>query len=559
MLTIILDWFYILFTTFCMGFAFSCFAEKALHYRLRRMESVIVAGLVAAGVYAQVFSLFYRVGLEANVLLVLACLAACIVLGRRMRDFLGEVSGNRSLMYGIGVLLLFLAWSYFTSRGYLVPDMDIYHGQSIRWIEEYGAVKGLGLLHNRFGYNSSIFAVSALYGMRFLGGPSLHGVNGLIAFVLSVMALDLGKCFSRKKMLLPDYARVAAVYYLTTIWDEVIAPSSDYAVMCIIFFIVIRWLELLEEDKGQGGSIAPYGLLCVAGVYALTLKLTAGLILLLVIKPAYRLLKEKRWKEIGIYLALGLAVAVPWMARTVIITGWLFYPFTALDLFDVDWKMTDLSVIESDAYLIKIWAKGANQLADGNRLGVWFPHWFRNVLSPMEKLLVAADGVSCVITLGMAVTVFVKRQWKRLDMLLVLGTVLCCYLFWLFSAPMMRYGYAHVLLLAALAGGCLLERFRIGAKVFYGMIAVYGAYKLCVGLVYIESYSWGPYYIWQRTYEKYEVESYAVDGVTLYYSPYMGPTGYDAFPSAPTRAEGIELRGEGLRDGFRLKQDGNTD
>ena len=46
--------------------------------------------------------------------------------------------------------------------------------------------------------------------------------------------------------------------------------------MCMIFYIVIKWLDELEKGKGD---VVPFGLLCVAGVYALTLKLTAGLIL----------------------------------------------------------------------------------------------------------------------------------------------------------------------------------------------------------------------------------------------------------------------------------------
>lgn len=553
MLTIILDWFFILFTAFCIGFAFSHFAEKILHYRLRRTTSILMAGIIMATVYAQIFSLFYRVNVEADIILVIVCIVICIVMGRRMLGFLGEAFRACPLPCRILIPLLFLVWSYFTSRGYMVPDMDMYHGQSIRWIEEYGAVKGIGLLHCRFGYNSSIFAVSALYSMKFLGGQSLHAVNGLIAFLLSCIALDLRKCFPRRKMLLSDYARAALVYYLTTIWDEIIAPSSDYAVMCTIFFIIISWLTLLEEEDGEiRNNIAPYALLCVAGVYALTLKLTAGLILVLVLKPAYLLLREKRWKEICIYLMLGLAVAVPWMTRTVIITGWLFYPFAALDLFQVDWKMTDVSIINTDAYLIKIWAKGANRLADGTRLGVWFPNWFRNILSSTEKLLISADILSCVLVFGTTVRVFAKRQWQKLDTLLVFVTVLCCYLFWQFSAPMLRYGYAHVLLLAALTVGYALEKLNI-ARVFYVLLIVYGAYKLYVGCDYIKAGLSASNYIWQQTYDTYEVVSYELDGFTFYYSPNSGPTGYDPFPTTPAQATNVERRGDELKDGFRMK------
>ena len=549
MLTIIANWIYILFTCFCMGFFFAWLVGKKMHYFIKKQDSVLVTGLIMATVYAQVFSLFSRVSAEANAVLLAVCIVICIGLRKQMLIYLKEGVNNTSLFCKIIVLLLFLLWSFFTSRGYMVLDMDLYHGQSIRWIEEYGVVKGLGNLHGRFGYNSSLFAVSALYSMKFLMGRSLHTVNGLIAFILCLTVLDLRKAFRRKKMVLSDYARVGAIYYLTTIYDEIIAPSSDYAVMCVIFFIIIKWLAQLEkEEEQERNSIVPYALLCVAGVYVLTLKLTAALILILTVKPAYMLIKEKKWKEIVFYLLLGLMVAVPWMARTVIITGWLFYPFAELDLFSVDWKIADEGAIRSDAYLIKAWGKAANALEDTS-LRSWFPHWFQSALSFTEKTLIAADLVSCAVTVVIAIYTFVKRQWQKLDLLLVLATVGCSYLFWQCTAPLMRYGYAYVLLNAALVSGYILEKFRL-VKVVYPALILYGVYKIYVCCGYVAVFRTWPNYIWQETYDSYELESYEVDGVTFYYSPSGSPTGYDPFPSAPTKAA-IELRGEGLKDGFR--------
>lgn len=551
MLTIIINWLYILFTCFSTGFFFLWLVEKRLHYSVRRMDGILLAGLVITTAYAQIFSLFYRVNVEANAVLLAFSIIACIALRKQMKQFLTERLVNLSLPGRVLIPLLFLFWSFFASRGYMVPDMNLYHGQSIRWIEEYGVVKGLGNLHCRFGYNSSLFAVSALYSMKFLMGRSLHAVNGFIAFVLSLTMLDLGKAFRRWKMFLSDYARVGALYYLTTIYDEIIAPSSDYAVMFIIFFIIIKWLAQLEkENEKERNSIVPYALLCVMGVYAITLKLTAGLILLLTIKPACMLIKGKRWKEIGIYLALGLLAALPWMARTVVITGWLFYPFADLDLFSVDWKIVDEGIIRSDSYLIRIWAKAANGLEDTS-LRSWFPHWFKSALSSMERLLIAADIAACVATAVMAMVTFVKKRWQQLDILLVMGSVGCCYLFWQFSAPMMRYGYAYVLLTVAIVGGYFLEKLKL-AKAVYLALILYGAYKLYICYNYVVLFRTWPNYIWSETYESYEVESYEIDGVTFYYSPDVGATGYDAFPSAPTRAD-LELRGDGLKDGFRSK------
>lgn len=552
MLTIFLNWIYILFTVFSLGFAFSRFVRKALHYQIKRVDSILMTGIVAATIYAQIFSLFYRVNVEANVILTAICILFCIIMRKEMLRFIRDSFRECSVSRRILIPILLLAWCYYTSRGYISPDMDEYHGQCIRWIEEYGVVKGLANMLARVGYNSSIFALSALYSMKFLLGVSLHTVNGFIAFLLSITALDLGKCFKRKKLLLSDFARVGAVYYLTIIIDEILAPSSDYAVMCTIFYIVIKWLTQLEEpDEDRRGNIAPYALLCVAGAYALTLKVTAGLILILLVKPAYRLLKEKRWKEIGIYLLLGLLAAVPWMARTVIITGWLLYPLPELDLFDFDWE-TPAYLIRIDAFQIKVWARGTHDT--GNPwagITEWFPNWFRNEIFNTEKLLILADITAELLCVVLAIYILIKKQWEKLDILLVLVMVACSYTYWQLTAPMMRYGYAYVLLLAALMIGYILQYSKTISRAAYLFLIIYGVYKLYICTSWIVDTRHWPSYIWQETYGTYEMESYEVDGVTFYYNPLSGSMGYDFFPSICEKVYDFELRGDGLKDGFR--------
>ena len=320
MLMILVNWLYTGATVFLLGCGFSALSGKIFQYKLKRTDSLLMAGLVLATVYAQFYSLMGPVSLIANLVLVGACLICLIACRKDIRQILREGVASYGPVKWIVVILLIGLWAFFTSRGYIHYDSDLYHGQSIRWIEEYGVVPGLGHLHERFAYNSSFFAVSALYSMRFLLGESLHSMSGFFALLLSITTLDITKSWKRKKFILSDYARVGAIYYLTTIFDEVVSPASDYSIMCVIFFIIIKWLDLLQEEEKE---IAPYALLCVVGVYALTLKLTAGLVLLLLIKPAYLLIKEKRVREIILYLCMGLVVAIPWFARTVVISGWL--------------------------------------------------------------------------------------------------------------------------------------------------------------------------------------------------------------------------------------------
>ncbi len=545
MLFIMINWLYVLITTFCLGYAFSRLAGKLFGYRIKSVDGLLMAGLGAATVYAQFFSLFYRVSLLANVMLVIFSAMTVLFWHQDMKKLLAESFRGSSRAVKILIPVLFVLWGYFTSRGYMVHDTKLYHAQSIRWIEEYGIVPGQGVVNSRFSYNSSVFSLAALYSLKFVFGQSMHAMSGWFAFLLSVTTLDIIK--GVKKLRLSDFANVAAIYYLTLITDEVLAPSSDYATMCVLFFLLIKWLRLLEQPKEEQQT-APYGLLCVLGVYALTLKLTAGLILMLLIKPAYRLLKEKQWKQILGYLFLGILTAAPWLIRGVLISGWLLYPFPALDLFDLPWKQKT-EWVKTDAGAIKTWGRGVNNSAlAAQPIWEWYSTWFKT-LSLMEKGIALVDIAALVSFVGAAIAVFLRKSRENLDRLLVCATVACSYLYWQTSAPLPRYGYTYMLLLPALVFGwgiLLLKKDRL----LRGGLALYGVYKIVMLISYIAGCAWYPAYIRQVDYYSADTKVWTVevDGVEFYCTEEDG-IGYAYFPASSAYEE-FRLRGNGLKDGF---------
>ena len=231
MLTVLINWLYIAFTTMCLGIGVAAFTRNRLHYQISKADSILAMGLIAATVYAQIWSLFYKVGILANLVLLLIC-AISLFYGRGQLSYMMQIQKKKAtVLKGIGFAIVVLIWAYCTSRGYMHYDSDLYHAQSIRWIEEYGIVKGLGNIHVRFAYNSSFFALSALYSMPYIFGQSMHSVNGLIALILSVEALRIVHAWKRKKLLLSDFARAAALFYLTLIYGDIMAPASDFAIM----------------------------------------------------------------------------------------------------------------------------------------------------------------------------------------------------------------------------------------------------------------------------------------------------------------------------------------
>ena len=559
MLTVLLNWLYISFTAICLGTGFAAFTNNRLHYQIRTADSILAIGLVIATVYAQIWSLFYKVGIAANLILLIVCMIS-LYYGRREAQYLLQIQRKScSVIRGVGIIMLILVWAYCTSRGYMHYDSDLYHAQSIRWIEEYGIVKGLGNIHVRFAYNSSFFALSALYSMPYIFGQSMHSVNGLMALILSIEAFRIVDAWKRRKLLLSDFARAAALFYLTLIYGEIMAPASDYAIMCTVFYIIIKWLDQ-SERKQEADIVTPYALLCVAGVYAVSLKLTAGLILLLTIKPAIILIRQKRWKEIILYLCMGVGVITPWLIRTVWISGYLLYPFPALDIFAVDWKIP-AQAAALDAAEIKTWGRGLNNAALVNMpMTEWFPQWFQTMLPKLGKLFIIADIISIILGFIMFIIALFRRKADKIkDIGLVWLAIAASYLFWQLSAPLIRYGYAYILLLIAMTGGMMWTAICIKIKYIDtgSMDRILCILLLMLGLVkiwslggYIVTQSNLPYYVVQQNYGSYKLDSYEVNGVTFYYPISGDRVGYDAFPAIPRKVE-IEFRGDTLKQGFR--------
>lgn len=579
MLSVILIWCYMLMTAFLAGYGVLSLLTSRIPYRIRYTDSYLLCGLVCVTVYAQFFSLFYKVGLLANLIL---C-AACIVIlwcGRRTFGSMlqtlwshikGKESGKRGRM--LVILFLFLLFAYGTSRGLIHYDTSLYHAQSIRWMEEYGVVKGLGNLHCRLAYNSSSFALSALYSMSFLGGQSYHCCAGLLAFMIAKICLEIWDSLRGGRLKISDFARVMGIYYLVVIFDEMISPASDYFMVLIAFYIVIRWLDLLESGEK---AIVPYAFFCVLGVFLMTVKLSAALILLLVIHPAYYLLKEKRGRETVLYLMLGMVTALPYLIRNVVISGWLVYPFTRFDFFPVTWKIPK-GLADYDAKEIQVWGRGYTDVTQFDRpIREWLPEWFRS-LAGSDKLLVLAAGLSAGVLLFYGIWLLWKLMRKRKyggvqevsvqqwHVLLVQATVAGSFLFWLGTSPLIRYGCVYVYLTSVVVLGGIYDAVinhagkndsahsiswrRVVNWLCMVAVALLIAYKVCaLGKEIVVTYT-NDYWLEQKDYENYEVVSYEINGVTFYYPAQGDQVGYESFPSSPTMAE-IGFLGDDVAEGF---------
>ena len=562
MLMILIQWCYFAAVSFLTGIAVITPFEKRKNWHPRYISSYMMAGLLVLNVYAQFFSLFAGVDLAANVIMVCFAAAAGWIcrgqIGNIIHKIRKETGWKQVLLYGFLVLL----FSYGSSRGYMHFDTGLYHAQSIRWIQEYGVVPGLANLHNRFGYNSAAFALCALFGGAGLTAEPMHCVPGFFALLCAIRCTRLGEVFGKKRTVqLADFLYMGCIFYLVAVFRELVSPASDYFAMLILFYVAMCWVEELENKQEE---LTPFCLLSLCLVWALSVKLSAAVMLLLVVHPAILLLRQKKWKEIGVYLGLGILIVLPWLARNVLISGWLLYPFTLLDFFAVDWKIPR-GYADYDRLEIQVYGK---ELFDVNLKDTpflqWFPNWFA-AQGVLDKALVLAGWLAVPLGAALLFLSLMFRLWKKerdsgmapgiawMPFLILQFTSLVGFLVWQFGAPLVRYGCFFVLFLPLVMFGTLfLWAFdaKMGKRIFQVLLVaflLYRGYNLTNMVVEMAE---EPYYIQQQEYGTFDATTYEVDGITIYVPSVQGQIGYDKFPSSPV-VQDIRLRGESLKSGFR--------
>ncbi len=596
MLAVVLIWLYVIVTTYLVGYGFlmSLVNWPGMHwkknskeikqYDFRFRESYIITGIVLVTVYAQIISLFSGVGLGANIGLVCVCILIAVYYRYELISDLSEML--RGIMARGNIyfyLAVFLLMAYGTSHGLMHYDSDLYHAQAIRWIEEYGIVKGLGNLHVRFAYNSSAFAVSALYSMRFLGGQSYHVMSGFFTLLLAWQCVDIKNVLRRGHLVISDFARLAAIYYMFTVFDEIVAPASDYFLSAIAFYVIIHWLDMYVKHER---SYVPYILLALLGIFAITIKLSAAPMVILSVVPIYKLMHDRtREKTHALIISIILAflIVFPFIIRNVIISGWLLYPVTFIDLFGVNWKIPK-GTAAFDAKEIKTFGRGYNDvLAFGDApFSQWVPHWF-STITGLNKIMLILAIISVLLYIGYLIYFLIAAMGRKnekirgfgkgkvfelssrsmlatADFLTIGGTLIGCFIFWFLSAPLIRYGLVYVWLTPAVIIGRLfiVINNRIGKdireiilKILVGLFAFWMFFK-CVNLVIEDSRRFNPQYlVKQQDYGLYETKEFKLGDETFYYPVDGDRIGYEPFPGATNDVSGkVKLIGKTIREGF---------
>lgn len=565
MIMTLLNWLWIGISSFFIGYGGVKILNKITCSSVHNVSIYWGLGLCGLITYAQYFSLIAKVGFLANVILFLGVVLVYVICRKEINALWGDAlitiksKGVRRKVFLLILVLLVGIVLLITSSPIRHYDTLLYHAQSIRWIEEYGIVKGLGNLHNRFAYNSSFFCLQALFGMPYIFGQSLHAVNGFCVCLFLIYSIVTLKCLKERKVYVSDCIRLISILCINfeTFYKYVSSAGSDTLAILLFFYILIEFLTLAEQGNV---NTSEYAYLCIIGVCAITVKLSVAMIVLIVIMPLAQLVQSHKWKNIGIFALTGFLVIFPYLLRNVIISGYLLYPYEKIDIFNVDWKMFSYT-LEFDRNEIKACGRGYWNVLDAFNLkfSEWFPGWLSRL--PMAfRWLFVMNILLLPVSLIWSLTKFIKNG--KMEHLVVVMVIVSNLILWFWGAPLIRYGFPFLFLLPVyLLGNVLVQSIKseiIMRKAVFCVVTLticcnIGMTKYAYEQVMTDSID----ILRMADYYEFDTVETSLDGVAVKVPLTGDQVGYYPFPSTPysSMLNWIELRGKGLSEGFRIKEE----
>ena len=561
MVVVILSWVYYFFLCLVIGLGIEKLLTKILKGKWQfQVIDHLVAGIAGITIYAAFFSIFYKVGMIAHLVLVAAALISGYGNKKELTNYWKEGKKIIFSWEGFFFFCFMLGIAFFTSRGNFHTDTHIYHAQNIRLYEEYGLIKGMANLQLHYGYNSLYLAFCAVMSLSWLLPWSLHTTTGFIELILCLYALHHLKEFKYHKSHLEDAGCVAILSYALVNVNGSMSPATDYPTMFLSIYMASVWLRAMERKA----HYSVYALLSVLGVFLGTMKLSAIAMATVVIYPAFFLLKEKKWKDIGWYVGIGILVLAPYLIRNVLLSGWLIYPFEAIDLFDVVWKVP-LEYLLVDAYQIKVWGRC---LFDINLIDMpmaeWLPIWW-GAQERYTKMFLGASVLGIILAAFNLVYKLIKKIEVRMELVSLYVGLLASALVWFVMAPFVRYGLGFLLVLPLVGMASWFDYEKRGLQSIITGVLVFGMF-LCFSPyvnhyvtdagVFVKQRLRDPYYLVAKDYDAQSMTSYHVENQVVYYNDYKLEEGernsYHYFPSTCYKfmMDRSTFIGDDIRDGI---------
>jgi hypothetical protein len=282
-------------------------------------------------------------------------------------------------------------------------DSGLYHFQSIKWVNEYPVVQGLGNLHKRLGYNQSYFSIAALFNFFpvFDRGYVILNLLTLALTILTIIKINI------QDLLLNKFIKILLLFAVMIEGSNLSSPSPDQAIFLlqiVYYFLIIKILT----DSDQDSSLLTYGPLVIAFAILLpTIKLSAAFfsvtafLVLLIIKVK----KENVVLFSPLLLVVFGLLAFCHLVKGVFLTGMPFFPSSFLGLYDVLSWAVPFDIAKKEVAEISHWARYPGGGVPSYEGFTWIIYW-ASLVATRYKVIFFVILLLLIVNIGVLL-------WRR--------------------------------------------------------------------------------------------------------------------------------------------------
>lgn len=524
-----------------------------------------------------VYNLFWPINWFCSTLFYIPGLIVFII--KDAKSFISYIKSNCNLSLLAIVLTCFVA-STISIQLPMNFDTGLYHFNSIRWLNEFPIIKGIGNLHGRLGFNQFYFLYVASLNFHPLFNDFAYHVANSFLYALFCSEMIVSETFV-------DLILLALFFFLPMPNFWIATPTPDIAVSLLQMIIFKNFIVAVSVEHccERWKSISFVALL---SALIITIKLSSvffvlGLLALVFIKKyPYNCSDLKIIKTTVVYLTLFIGL---WFIRGYMQTGYPLFP-SSIGRINFDWTVAK-DITERTERDVYVFAKLNNYDHKSPLLKdwAWFDPWLKEsyfnieqdfneelpvnistalmlILFPMTMIYWGMGSLTLfccsIIFIIIWLVAIIRRNelWRATNTFFGLTIIELISIFlWFFIAPNPRFSNAifnllfvtSLLLLKKSYPSLKINKYIKNSFLFY-------SFFIFIWCFYI-NFSNNEFRIGKMiVLKKIQMLDYITDsGLKLLYPINKSQCWDSDLPSTPEPDYRLELRGISLEDGFRIK------
>ncbi len=330
MIAILLSWIYIFFTAINVGL----FVSKRLKISTIELLFTTVLGLFTVTLFASIWAFWLPIATEFHCALLLISSILCY---KNKTDLQLLYSATFTLIKSFNKTLkwLFIYFSIIivalcTSKPFII-DNETYYLQTIKWLNEFGLVKGLANLDLFFGQTSGWHITQSVYNLSFLY-DSFNDLNGFLLLFFNLFA------FTKVNSYLISKNKTELIFGLLPLtyvflFQFISAPSPDLAIYLLSFLIFHYFISNTQISDSE--SVVKITILTLFACY---IKITA---VLLLVFPLYVYFKNYKAinKDLALLKIISLTTFMVFILKNITLTGYPLFPLQLSPFPNLNYKV----------------------------------------------------------------------------------------------------------------------------------------------------------------------------------------------------------------------------